>query len=67
MTSDQERERTVQSSPHAPVLAWCPRCSMQLRQDEMDIHLAHSHNIGPAAKKEKGKDGRNRGRSSHSD
>jgi hypothetical protein len=36
---------------------------MQLRREEMDIHLAHAHDIGPVVKKEKGKDGRNRRRS----
>jgi hypothetical protein len=35
---------------------------MQVRQDEMEIHLAHSHNIGPVVKKERGKDNRNRSR-----
>jgi hypothetical protein len=31
---------------------------MQVRSDEMAIHLAHAHNIGPAVKKEKGRDRR---------
>ena len=41
----------------------CSQCSMQLRRSEMDIHLAHSHNIGPSTgKKDRGRDGRGKRR-----
>lgn len=40
----------------------CPRCSMEARTSEMAIHLAHSHNIGPAPSKEKRRDSRDRRR-----
>jgi hypothetical protein len=41
----------------------CTRCSMRLRRSEMDIHLAHAHDIGPSTgKKERSKDSRGRGR-----
>jgi hypothetical protein len=34
---------------------------MRVRNDEMDIHLAHAHNIGPSTgKKDKGGRDRNR-------
>ncbi len=45
----------------------CPRCSMQVRRTEIEIHLAHSHNIGPVVKSDKGKDGRNKRRGSTRD
>jgi hypothetical protein len=36
---------------------------MRLRRSEMDIHLAHAHDIGPSTgKKERSKDSRGRGR-----
>jgi hypothetical protein len=35
---------------------------MRVRRDEMDIHLAHAHNIGPVVMKEKGKDRHNKRR-----
>jgi uncharacterized C2H2 Zn-finger protein len=41
----------------------CSRCSIRVRRDEIDVHLAHAHNVGPTpSKKEKG--GRDRGRRS---
>jgi hypothetical protein len=41
----------------------CSRCTIRVRRSEMDIHLAHAHNVGPSTgKKEKG--GRNRDRRS---
>ena len=46
-----------------PTLQRCAKCSMRVRRDEVDIHLAHAHNIGPATgRKDKG--GRDRGRQS---
>lgn len=45
----------------------CPRCSMQVRRTEIEIHLAHSHNIGPAGKSDKGKDRRTTRRGSSRD
>jgi uncharacterized protein (DUF3084 family) len=35
---------------------------MRVRRDEMDIHLAHAHNIGPVVMKEKGRDRHNKRR-----
>jgi hypothetical protein len=38
------------------VLTRCQQCSMRVRQDEMAVHLAHAHNIGPSTGgKDKGK------------
>ena len=43
------------------VMSRCHRCPMRVRNDEMDIHLAHAHNIGPSTgKKDKGGRDRNR-------
>lgn len=36
----------------------CGRCSLTLRRSEMQIHLAHSHNIGPVRKSDKDKKSR---------
>lgn len=41
---------------------------MQVLRSEMDIHLAHGHNIGPSTeKKDKGKGGRGKPRRSYGD
>lgn len=38
------------------VLTRCQQCGMRVRQDEMAVHLAHAHNIGPSSGgKDKGK------------
>ena len=67
MTPDTDTpERPERSEPPARtgggiVLARCHRCPMRVRNDEMDIHLAHAHNIGPnTGKKDKGGRDRNR-------
>ena len=71
MTTDTEAAATQPvEAPDRParssggiVLSRCHRCSMRVRNDEMDIHLAHAHNIGPSTgKKDKG--GRDRSRRS---
>ena len=51
-------------SPRSTIeLFRCNRCSIRVRRDEIDVHLAHAHNVGPTpGKKEKG--GRDRGRRS---
>ena len=36
----------------------CARCALVIRRTEMDIHLAHAHNIGQHDKKDKKKDRR---------
>lgn len=41
------------SSETAAVFERCGRCSLTLRSSEMQIHLAHSHNIGPVRKSDK--------------
>lgn len=43
---------------HHVTFARCSRCAMKLRRSEMDIHLAHSHDIGPKLEKDKRKDRR---------
>ena len=59
-----ERPSALGDARQSGQLDRCPRCAMQVRRTELDIHLAHSHNIGPVTKSEKGKDGRGRRRSS---
>lgn len=34
-------------------LTSCPRCSMKVRRSELEIHLAHAHNIGRDTRKDK--------------
>lgn len=58
MTSGGERPRPMVDTGHTNVFGRCDRCSMTVRRDEMDVHLAHAHNIGPSVKKEKSRDGR---------
>ncbi len=60
--SDTKAQLTKDLAHQDAVFGRCPQCSMKLRRDEMDVHLAHAHNIGPAAKKDKGKDGRGKRR-----
>ncbi len=43
------------SSETYEVFEPCGRCSLTLRRSEMQIHLAHSHNIGPVRKSDKDK------------
>lgn len=62
MTAETERRSETDEGRNLNALGRCSRCSMQVRRDELDIHLAHAHNIGPAAKKDKGKDGRGKRR-----
>ncbi len=54
-----------EQAPPSGALVECFRCRMEVRRLELDVHLAHAHNIGPdgGAKKEKRKDG---GRNSRS-
>lgn len=40
----------------------CARCSMKVRRTEMEIHLAHAHNMGPGGAKKDKKDERRGGR-----
>ncbi len=62
MTAETERQSATEDTGSVDALGRCPRCSMRVRRDEMDIHLAHAHNIGPVVTKEKGKDRRNKRR-----
>ena len=41
----------------------CSHCSTRVRRDELEIHLAHAHNVGPVTEKKK-KGGRDRDRGS---
>jgi hypothetical protein len=64
MTSAAERQRELDDASGVDAFGRCSTCSMGIRRDEMDVHLAHSHNIGPVVKKEKNRDGAKRRRSS---
>lgn len=54
-----EPETGTPTSETIEVFEQCGRCSLTLRRSEMQIHLAHSHNIGPVRKSDKDK--KNRG------
>ncbi len=60
MLDGAEPREATDSTPDA--FGRCPRCSMQVRREELSVHLAHAHNVGPAVKNEKGKDRRNKRR-----
>lgn len=62
MTAEKERRSATEHARPVDALGLCPRCSMRVRRSEMDIHLAHAHNIGPVVAKEKDKDRRNKRR-----
>jgi len=58
---------TIDASYDAPtgdgdVLTLCSKCTMRVRQSEMDIHLAHAHNTTRDAKKPKKGNRRDRDR-----
>lgn len=50
-----EPDSGIPSSEAIAVFESCGRCSLTLRRSEMQIHLAHSHNIGPVRKSDKDK------------
>ena len=57
MTAQDAAPQPRHDAPGAGiVLTRCQHCSMRVRQDEMAVHLAHAHNIGPSTGgKDKGK------------
>ena len=56
-TGAGEQDRSQQTG----MFARCGRCQMEVRRSEMDMHLAHAHNIGVMpSKKDKRRDGRGR-------
>ena len=58
-----EAEGTEREDPgrYSDTFWGCPRCRMVVRRMEMEIHLAHAHDIGAQrGKREGGKDRRDR-------
>ncbi|RPI21967.1 MAG: hypothetical protein EHM57_05930 [Actinobacteria bacterium] len=70
MTADETiGESGEDAARYAGAFTRCSRCSMETRRSEMEVHLAHAHDIGPMTnKKPRGdKDGRGFRRSSSND
>jgi hypothetical protein len=55
---DSSRAESSGGDPIGP----CPKCTIQVRRSELDIHLAHAHNFDRTAKKPARRKGRDRDR-----
>lgn len=54
---DTEAVGTDETGRQQGTFTRCSRCTMEVRRTELEVHLAHAHNIGPV-KERKDKDGR---------
>ena len=61
--SPPEATETTRPTTATIELMRCSHCSTRVRRDELEIHLAHAHNVGPVTEKKK-KGGRDRDRGS---
>lgn len=64
MTTDASYDAPSHDAPtgSGDPLTTCSKCTMRVRQSEMDIHLAHAHNTTRDAKKPKKGNRRDRDR-----
>ena len=65
--SETDRESGEDATRQSGAFTRCSRCSMEVRRTELEVHLAHAHDIGPmTGKKPRGdKEGRGSRRSSN--